>query len=372
MATDSAGLYIHVPFCKKKCGYCSFYSVCHGENAGAGFVDALKTEFRKYDALCFDTLYIGGGTPTAVSDMDFDNICDFAFKVNGEKTVEANPESLSSAKISILKEHGFNRLSIGLQSPARKDLEFLGRIHSFEDFRKCFITARSAGFKNINVDLIYGLENQSLKEWLKNLEKITAYEPEHISCYCLSIERDSGFYERAGENPIRLPCDDITASMFIETHKFLAATGYVHYEISNFAKKAKECAHNINYWKNGQYAGLGPSAWSFIDNIRFRNVSDLNGYLASAGAGESCIGEEDRVDARVRFYETICIGLRMKDGVNIENVSKRYNIDFRECYRDIFDKLNEDGFLFMENGFLKPTLKGMLFHNTVAAEFVLL
>ncbi|MDD5643945.1 MAG: radical SAM family heme chaperone HemW [bacterium] len=367
------GLYIHIPFCRKKCGYCSFYSVCCAERADvSGFIRTLKTELRDYNGLDFETLYIGGGTPTAVSDEDFDGICGFAAKVKGEKTIEANPESLSSEKISILKKHGFDRLSIGLQSPRRGDLGFLGRIHSPEDFDRCFAGARSAGVKNINIDLIYGLQNQGLKEWMENLEKVTEYEPEHISCYCLSLEKGSAFHEKSGENIISLPCDDITASMFLKTHNFLESKGYDHYEISNFAKSGKECAHNMNYWKNGQYAGLGPSAWSFIKNIRFKNISDLGKYMVAAGTGKRCVEEEDRAEKQVRFYETICMGLRMKKGINIEYVSRAHNMDFWDFYRDTVEEYYKEGFLSVENGYLKPTLKGMLFHSAVASEFVLL
>ena len=299
MNTKNIGVYIHIPFCKKKCEYCDFKSYAGKESIIDDYIKWLKYEIKdvgeenkldyenKRDQLFIvKTIYIGGGTPSAIDSKYILQILDtvkenYTIADDVEITIEINPGTINKEKMSDYKNSGINRLSIGLQETHDNLLKAIGRIHSFEDFLNTYHLAREQEFKNINVDLMLGLPHQSIRDLEESLDTIINLNPEHISVYSLIIEEETPFYEKLMNNQLTLPTDEIERQMYWLTKKKLENAGYIHYEISNFAKKGYESKHNLSCWNQEEYIGFGVAAHSYTNNVRYSNIDSIEKYISN-------------------------------------------------------------------------------------------
>ncbi|MDR2812027.1 MAG: radical SAM family heme chaperone HemW [Endomicrobium sp.] len=305
------GLYIHIPFCRQKCFYCDFFSTKYGTDLADKYIDSLIKNFQKFKNKKINSIYIGGGTPSVLSSKQIQKFLlslsnTFNLSKVKEFTFELNPESASKEKLIILKEYGVNRLSIGLQSVEDKCLKYLGRIHDLKTFCTCYGNAKHEGFDNINIDLIYGLPNQTLDEWESILKKILLFNSEHLSLYPLSVEENTIFYK----NGI-VTDDTLQHEMYEKTVEVLEHSEYVHYEISNWAKKNKEALHNTNYWRNLKYIGLGAGACGYLGKNRYKNIENIEKYINFIESNIDCTIENEYIDEKLYTAETIMLGLRL-------------------------------------------------------------
>ncbi len=360
----STGLYIHIPFCKRKCNYCDFASFAGQEFLIDDYLTALKKEAALLPVHFYHTLYVGGGTPSLLSVRQLEQLFLIITTLSpsvssfAESTFEANPESLTKEKISLLQHAGFNRFSVGLQSFDEDELRRLGRVHTADDFLRAFESLRCSGVKNINVDLIAGLPGQTLNKFLRNLEKLLALRPEHISVYGLQIEEGTAFFAQG------LVCDQpLMRTMLEETRVRLVANGYHHYEISNFAQPGYESKHNIHYWQYGEYVGLGSAAASFLGGIRSQNVPDVREYIHRVSAGKSAVVFSEQLTGKALEGEKLMVGLRQLDG--IELTATQWDFFGPEIEKHI-----QNGLLLQENKKVKLSEEGLFLANEVFYSFV--
>lgn len=310
------------------------------------------------------TIYIGGGTPTLLTGDQVISISkeirkNFNVDKNCEFTIEANPGTVDKEKLRLIKKSGINRISIGAQSFDDDELKLLGRIHDEDEIVKAFNMARDTGFNNINLDLIFALPGQSLKSWKNSLEKAVDLKPEHISTYNLEIEKGTPLFKKLGS---QFKADnDLEYNMYKETISFLKESGYIHYEISNFCKPGSECRHNINYWKNGDYIGLGAAAASHINGERFQNTKDLLTYIKDP------IGQKAKElrTAKDEMGETVFMGLRMIEGINVRAFEQRFGLKLDDTYKDEIKELTDLGLIEIKNNRLRLTDKGLYMANEV-------
>ncbi|WOO36655.1 radical SAM family heme chaperone HemW [Anaerocolumna sp. AGMB13020] len=387
------GLYIHIPFCERKCYYCDFLSAAADRGTKAAYVDALIKEINSYRYLKEDyrisTIFIGGGTPSTLMDGELVRIMEavkdvFQIEdrflsdektVNGlpkedfiEATIEVNPGTVSREKLLRLKAAGLNRISMGLQSADNKDLKLLGRIHTYETFLDTYKAAREAGFQNINIDLMSALPWQSLQDWMEVLEKVISLRPEHISAYSLIIEEGTPFYEKYSEVSFD---DELDRAMYWSTAERLKAAGYGHYEISNYAFENRECRHNIAYWIRKNYLGVGLGAASLIENKRFHKEEDLKKYLQQAGSTDSLSIDTELLDRKQQMEEFMFLGLRLMRGISTKEFQELFGSNIESVYRIPIEQSVREGLLSEENGQLFLTAKGIDLSNTVMARFLL-
>lgn len=351
---EELSLYIHIPFCVRKCGYCDFLSAPADEKARDRYVQALLMEIERYRGTetadrKIKTLYIGGGTPSILSVNQLDCIiqkikCTFNFCDDIEASMEMNPGTASKEKCRALYQMGINRLSIGLQSTNDMELKTLGRIHSYEDFLNTYTWCREAGFQNINVDLMAALPYQTVEGYTTGLRKIIHLAPEHISAYSLILEEGTPFYQKYNSGCYPLPDEEQERLMYRETEQILAQAGYERYEISNYAKKGYACRHNLVYWQGGDYLGLGLGSSSYMDGVRFHNTTDLNTYV------NQCVYVEDREELSVqaKMEEFMFLGLRVMAGVSGTEFEKRFGKTMEDVYGDVLRKHEEEGLLRIE------------------------
>lgn len=351
---EELSLYIHIPFCVRKCGYCDFLSAPADEKARDRYVQALLMEIERYRGTetadrKIKTLYIGGGTPSILSVNQLDCImqkikCTFNFYDDIEASMEMNPGTASKEKCRALYQMGINRLSIGLQSTNDKELKTLGRIHSYEDFLNTYTWCREAGFQNINVDLMAALPYQTVESYTTGLRKIIRLAPEHISAYSLILEEGTPFYQKYNSGCYPLPDEEQERLMYRETEQILAQAGYERYEISNYAKKGYACRHNLVYWQGGDYLGLGLGSSSYMDDVRFHNTTDLDTYV------NQCAYVEDREELSVqaKMEEFMFLGLRVIAGVSGTEFEKRFGKTMEDVYGDVLRKHEEEGLLQIE------------------------
>lgn len=351
---EELSLYIHIPFCVQKCGYCDFLSAPADEKARDRYVQALLMEIECYQGTetadrKIKTLYIGGGTPSILSVNQLDCIiqkikCTFNFCDDIEASMEMNPGTASKEKCRALYQMGINRLSIGLQSTNDMELKTLGRIHSYEDFLNTYTWCREAGFQNINVDLMAALPYQTVESYTTGLRKIIRLAPEHISAYSLILEEGTSFYQKYNSGCYPLPDEEQERLMYRETEQILAQAGYERYEISNYAKKGYACRHNLVYWQGGDYLGLGLGSSSYMDGVRFHNTTDLNTYV------NQCVYVEDREELSVqaKMEEFMFLGLRVMAGVSGTEFEKRFGKTMEDVYGDVLRKHEEEGLLRIE------------------------
>ncbi len=377
-------LYLHIPFCVKKCNYCDFLSAPAGEETRAAYVDALLEEIRGFDEpedYEVVTVFFGGGTPSILPGQAIFRIMEalrekFSFRKGAEITLEANPGTVDKEKLSFYKKAGINRLSFGLQSADAEELKKLGRIHTWEKFLESFQLAREAGFSNINVDLMSALPGQTKESWEKTLRQVLALQPEHISAYSLIIEEGTPFYQLyekdverrdAGEEPELIPSEEEERAMYEATGRILKEQGYLHYEISNYAKPGRECCHNLGYWQRRNYLGFGLGASTLLNPVRYKNTEDLEAYLG----GDFSKKEFFVLTKDNQIEETMFLGLRVLEGVSKEHFREQFSCELRVVYRKELEKLEQEGLLEEEGDFVRLTSRGIDLSNPVLAEFLL-
>lgn len=356
--------YIHIPFCKRKCHYCSFISGFNIEKKPE-YLSALKSEIKhKYKNEQLKTIYFGGGTPTLLESQELKEIllC-FNFDKETEITIEANPETIAKDKLISLYEAGFNRISLGVQTFNNHLLKSIGRNHSEDIIYSAIDNIKQSGFSNISIDLIYGLPNQTMDLWKEDLEKAVALDINHISTYGLKIEENSFF----GKNfPQNLPDDEMQAEMFLELCTYLKKYNFIHYEISNFAKEGFNSKHNIAYWKNKNYYGFGLNASGYENNLRYRNISKFEDYIENPQLHE----EEEFLSEQETMENEIFLALRLQEGIDIEDLNNKYKINFENKYRKIIKKYADLHLLNIEKHYCRLTEKGILLSNEIMSEFI--
>lgn len=370
---------MHIPFCFKKCLYCDFNSYHGKEHLFEAYVETLKAEIRRasdrYPDIYISTIFFGGGTPTLLSFKQLISILDeirthFHMDSHAEITTEANPGTVSRESLHILHDAGFNRLGLGIQSLNDHELALLGRIHSSEEAIKAFDSAREAGFRNISVDLMYGIPGQTPKTWRRTLEGILNLQPEHVSLYSLTIEEGTPFHAMQVEGALSLPGEDIEADMYEEAIRILTGTGFSHYEISNFSRPGFECRHNITYWQNEPYLGLGAGASSYIEGIRSTNISAIEEYIDNVRSNKSVAGMEEKLQGHAAMGETVFLGLRMLEGLDMNRFTERYGISPEYAFPEQISNLLDGKLIEKTGSHIRLTHKGLLFANEVFAEFV--
>jgi len=369
-------LYIHIPFCVKKCNYCDFNSYAAPELIPS-YMEALQKEISLYKDpdRPVKTVYIGGGTPTVLSGKDLEALTDcirrnFKIKPEAEFTVEANPGTLSREKLLLLNGLGVNRLSLGLQACQDRLLKIMGRIHSAKEFEENFNTAKKTGFQNINVDVIFGLPGQTLEDFAQTLEYLVELSPQHISCYSLTVEEGTVFYQWQKQGILNLPDEEKERDMYHLTVKYLKSRGFVHYEISNFAVPGRMSRHNLACWKYEDYLGMGAGAHSFMDGRRFYNFSSPFQYAKSLSQNVLPVENMDYIDRKEQQGEFCFLGLRLIEGLDKKSFKKYFGNDIHQIYGSKIRKLLLLGLLEENAGYLRLTTKGLDLANEVFVEFL--
>lgn len=363
------GIYIHIPFCKRKCAYCDFVSYAGQENYADAYIDALGNEMKEYAGEKADTIFIGGGTPSILtagqikrlSKMVFDN---FDIAENYEFTVEANPGTLDDAKITAMLESGINRISVGVQSFNDDELKAIGRIHNAETAYKTILDLKKAGFSNINLDLMTALPNQTMASLKNTLKTAVSLPVTHISAYSLIIEDGTPLEKAYSEGRLTLPDEETDREMYSYVIDYLARYGFNQYEISNFAKDSCECRHNIKYWTFAPYIGLGVAAHSFNGNERFYNTSDLHDYIKGAEKEVITLSKKNKIS------EFIITGLRMNAGLNTEKFKSFFDEDIEDIFGVELIKFMSLGLMQKNDDRYSLTRKGIDVSNSVLCEFV--
>ena len=365
------GLYIHIPFCLKKCAYCDFYSLCHTtKQQKQAYVDELCREIASYasKSLVADTVYIGGGTPTTLAKEQLLEIIAtikgaFSLSLDCEFSIEMNPATASFETLRALREAGVNRLSIGIQSLCDAELSLLGRIHTVSDATESVRIAREAGFENISLDVMYGIPSQSKASFEKTLEGILALKPEHISAYSLIFEEGTPFF--AQKESFQLPSEDEEYEFYQILQTKLNNNGYCQYEISNYAKSNKRSRHNQKYWQLAPYIGCGPSAHSFFDGVRYQNAADLSLYLK----GFEKSREIEEILTKSDFaYEYAILGLRIKDGISVSKYENFAGKPLSQSKRAFIDRICAQGYATFDGDTLAFTDKGLYVSSSILTE----
>lgn len=396
-------VYIHIPFCARKCAYCDFLSAPASSDTMYQYLEALLQEIREFpweEEYEVSTVFFGGGTPSilpaewigrileTLEERQGNGGSDYAGRVwkpvpaasesvsAREITIECNPGTADFEKLRAYHEMGINRLSLGLQSADDQELKCLGRIHTWEEFLDTYQAARRAGFENINIDLMSALPGQTEASWESTLKKVLALKPEHISAYSLIVEEGTPFYERyeedvkrreAGEACIALPSEEEERRMYALTEQYLASAGMYRYEISNYAKPGYECRHNIGYWRRTDYVGFGLGASSLLKNVRYRNPEDLSSYLKRDFSGR----EKEKLTIPDQMSEFMFLGLRMTEGVSEQKYSETFGVRMEEIYAEPLRKLIDENLICRGNGQVYLTDRGRDLANPVMAEFLL-
>lgn len=399
-------IYIHIPFCVKKCDYCDFLSAPADLETKEKYVEALINEIKlnknKMSEYVVDTVFIGGGTPSLLEENQISKIMSVLrdncnMSENPEITIECNPGTITESKLLEYKKSGINRISFGLQSANDEELKSIGRIHNYAGFLESYNLARKCGFDNINVDLMSALPGQTLKSYEETLNKVVRLEPEHISAYSLIVEENTLMYDRVKKAQIKginiLPDEESERKMYYLTNNILRSNGYRKYEISNYSKPGKECKHNIGYWQRKEYLGFGIGAASLYKENRYNNISDINKYIEvlTNNIKENSInnvGNSSEVENQVnilnsivknlqqlterdRMEEFMFLGLRMMEGVSMEKFERYFGKPYMEVYGKVQKRMEDKRFLINDNGYVKLTEFGIDLSNYVMSEFFL-
>ena len=358
---NNPGLYVHVPFCRTKCAYCGFVSQTDLSLAPI-WLDALTRESELYREFSgpFDTLFLGGGTPTVLSSSQLERLTNhlfvgFFFEDSTEFTVEANPDDITSDMLILLKHLGVNRVSLGVQSLQENELVFLGRRHSAVQAEKALDQVSCAGFKSLSIDLMYGLPGQTISSWLQTLGRALTFEPDHLSCYQLTLERRSPLGRMVAEKIIRKAAVKEERELFLATSEFLEQEGYLHYEVSNFARPRHLCRHNLKYWDRSPYLGLGPAAHSFDGNARWWNTRSIRRYHQRLSCGYAPIAGKEILSEENRIMESLLLGLRTSKGIEIDLVRHVAGLGSRVKH------LEQSGLVTVRGGRVLPTREGLLY-----------
>lgn len=375
-------LYIHIPFCVKKCAYCDFLSGPASNQQIEEYVQALIEEIRYYKEFVkkyeVSTVFGGGGTPSLLTGEQMKALMEtlrqtFFIRQNAEITMEANPGTVTVEKLRAYQKAGINRLSFGLQSVNNEELKILGRIHTYEEFLESYEAARKAGFQNINVDLISAIPKQTISSWEQTLQTIISLQPEHISAYSLIVEEGTTFAKLYGEGcklEHLLPTEEDERRMYERTEELLREAGYHRYEISNYAKEGYECQHNLGYWERKEYLGLGLGASSLIEETRFHNIDEMEEYLRDANNPILLRREQEKLDRQEQMEEFIFLGLRKIRGIQEEKFAEMFGEDIWDCYGKNLERVIKEGLLEREEGVLRLTRKGIDVSNYVFYEIL--
>ena len=373
MTTDKLGLYVHIPFCVRKCNYCDFCSFSLSYvDWREKYIDELCREISSYKDrnIELDSIFFGGGTPTLLSTDELGKIISvikdsFSLTPDLEFTVESNPRTVDEEKLSFLASQGVNRLSIGLQSIHENEQKLLGRIHNYQDFLTSYDIARRCGITNINVDLMYGIPEQTIDSFSETLDAVCRLGPEHISVYGLIIEEGTPFYNLQGE--LRLPSEDSECDMYYLAAKMLSDRGYSHYEISNYARGGYECRHNLKYWRCEEYIGVGLSAYSYFGKKRYGNTTDPKEY-----SSENCVKYDqiEMIDKASEQYEYVMLRLRLAEGFSLSDYQSRFGADFTKGREHLITKLQSAGYITVLNDRIALTEKGFYISNSILTELI--
>lgn len=379
-------LYIHIPFCAKKCDYCDFLSGPASEMVSHGYVEQLIEEIKCQGKACQGygvvTVFIGGGTPSILRAGEIQAIMEtvrksFFVEAAAEITIEVNPGTVTREKLAVYQACGINRISIGLQSANDQELKNLGRIHTYDEFLKTYQRVRVAGFANVSVDLMSALPGQTLASWKFTLKKVAMLKPEHISAYSLMIEEGTPFYKRYHGRPELLPGEDEEREMYYMTKAFLREQGYERYEISNYARPGRECRHNIGYWTGVEYLGLGLGASSYFGGCRFRNEANLDRYRKIrmqddiGDVNEKLHLDRAELTDKDKMEEFMFLGLRLMRGVSGSEFLRRFDQNMWNVYGGVLKKLEENHLIVVESPVVRLSEFGIDISNYVLSEFIL-
>jgi len=369
--------YIHVPFCRHKCHYCSFVSYDYREADIPLYLSALKKELiRRAGGECIRSIYFGGGTPSLLSAKYVGDIIStisslFTVDEAAEITIEANPGTINRAYLTAIRELGVNRLSLGVQSLNDRELALLGRIHTAAEARDAVQHARASGFDNLSIDLIYGLPGQTLSDWRHTLDEALTMRPEHLSLYALTLEAETPMWRAIKEGSLPEPDPDVSADQYELAEDMLAAHSYGHYEISNWATAGRECHHNLTYWRNMPYLGVGVAAHSCLDGHRLANTKSLDKYLAGFSGKSSPVPElDEEINPELELAETVILGLRLCEGMDLDDIHRRFGIDILVHYRQQVEEMVDAGLLEQAGKHIKLTRRGRLLSNEVFWRFL--
>lgn len=379
MMKNKIGLYVHIPFCVRKCNYCDFLSAPATDAAMQDYCECLCREMAIWgenfpkETWEADTIFVGGGTPSILSMENSSYLMENLYKhfpicEDAEISWECNPATVTMDKLLQYRKLGINRLSIGMQSTIDKELQNLGRLHSYDDFVKTYTMAREAGFENINIDIMAAIPEQTEESYGLTLQRVLQHNPEHISSYSLIIEEGTPFYEKYRHEP---PVDEDTdRRLYEKTAEKLDKNGYARYEISNYAKPGFACKHNLKYWRGNEYIGLGLGASSYFEGKRFSNERDLKIYKSVLQKGEKPIAETETLTERDKMAEFMYLGLRCMEGVSEEQFCQQFQTPLQDVYGDVIDKYEKQGLLIRKNGWIMLTNQGIDVSNMVFADFL--
>ena len=367
-------LYIHTPFCVRKCTYCGFYSTSYTAHSADEYLLSLEREAaglgRTLSDRLFSTVYFGGGTPAVFSLRQLDVLLSlvsrfFRIEAGAERTVEANPNCVSMEKLALLRDRGITRLSLGVQSLSDPVLSFLGRTHTATQAVETFRLARNSGFDAIGIDLIYGVPGQTDGQWHDTLNRVVSLGPEHVSAYNLSLDEGSLLKAEVEAGRVRMPDDDTVVSQYEAARSLLRGAGYEQYEISNFCLPGQACRHNSHYWQRGEYLGLGPGAWSFIQGRRYRNIPDIREYCLRISRGLMTSVDEERPDDNQAANETVMLALRTTTGLNLEQYTRDYGARRTRELLERADSLRHAGLIELVRGRLRLSDRAFSIANEV-------
>ena len=368
-------IYIHIPFCIRKCDYCDFLSGPSRPKEQADYVQALLREIQAVEegeGRSVSSIFIGGGTPSVLDERLLGDILKeirnkFKMEEDAEITIEVNPGTANIGKLQAYREMGINRLSIGLQSPQDRELKILGRIHNYEQFLETYQEARTVGFDNINIDLMSAIPDQTYEGWAKNLRTAAELEPEHISAYSLIVEEGTPFAARK----LNLPDEDTEYNMYEATAQILKEYGFEQYEISNYARKGRECRHNVGYWTRQDYLGFGLGASSLYGKERFANTADMKKYLENSRNPEKIREKEPSLTREDEMAEFMFLGLRMTKGISKADFQKCFGCTIESVYGEVLEKYESMGLLLEQDGRIFLSREGIHVSNSIMAEFLL-
>ena len=375
MQTKPTSAYVHIPFCTQICYYCDFSKVFIKNQPVDSYLEHLIEEYNAYDIKKLRTLYIGGGTPTALSARQLafllEKLTDkLDLSYLEELTIEANPGDLDQEKIAVLKESPVNRVSLGVQTFNDRMLKQIGRSHSEKDIYENIANLKKAGFDNISIDLIYALPKQTMEDVKTNVAKAIALDIPHMSLYSLILENHTVFMNRMRRGKLPLPKEDLEAEMFEYIIAELEKAGFEHYEISNFSKPGFESRHNLMYWDNAEYYGIGAGASGYVDGVRYKNHGPIRHYLQAVEAGNARV-QEEVLTLKEKMEEEMFLGLRKKSGVSKKRFEEKFGLSFEGQYGSVVAELTEQGLLVADKDIVRMTKQGLFLGDTVAEKFIL-
>jgi oxygen-independent coproporphyrinogen III oxidase len=380
-ATQALTIYVHIPFCIQKCGYCDFNAYLYRHEAAQTYLSALQREImhtatkQPWVGYRVPSIYFGGGTPSTLAPANLTSLLRlirnrFPVSADAEITLEADPGTIDLAGLEALRAGGFNRISIGVQAFDDGLLHRLDRLHSAVDARCVLVWARQAGFMDLNLDLMFGLPGQSLLAWERSLHEAIAFVPTHISVYGLTIEERTPFSRQQQLGKLTLPDEEVQVAMFERADQLLAAAGYTHYEISNYALPGWRSRHNLHYWRHGEYLGFGAGAHAYLHGYRRENERVPGRYVRAIVSGGTAAGVPELIDRTRRIHEGLLVGLRLREGIDLEAFARAYGVELASAYPEPIAELIDSGHLLHIDGHLRLTDRGRLVIDAVLARLV--